>query len=116
MTHTEIDRMLVAEERVTPSPGFASSVMQAVRAVHSHAPVVPFPWRRLGMGVAASAALAVLTVGGLALTSVDTGLGFDASMVAARLNIIGTVQFAVVGTATIVTLASTRLLFEFVAE
>lgn len=116
MINTDIDHILSSEGMVTPSPGFTSSVMQSVKAVHRPVPVVAFPWRHLGAAAAASVALAALTVGGLALTSVGTGLGFDASTLAMRLSIVGTAQFAFAGTATILVLVSTRLLFDFMTE
>ena len=116
MTNTDIDRILTSESMVTPSPGFTWSVMQVVRAVCRHVPVVAFPWRRLAAGAAVSVALAALTVGGLALTSGASGPGFDASAVAARLSTAATAHFAVAGTATILALVSTRLLFDFMTE
>ena len=116
MNNSEIDRILASESLTTPSVGFASSVMHAVRAVDAPTPAVAFPWRRLGMGAAASFALALLTVGGLALTSSGSGLGLDASMVMARMNVVGIVPLAVAGTTTILALVSGRLLFEFMAE
>jgi hypothetical protein len=42
----ELDRILASEESITPSPGFAGSVMRAVRVEAEAPPAIAFPWRR----------------------------------------------------------------------
>ena len=58
----ELDRILSREETVTPSAGFVTSVMAAVRREAAAPPPIPFPWRRLLTG------LSVCVVLGLAGT------------------------------------------------
>jgi hypothetical protein len=47
----ELDRILLSEEILTPSSGFAVGVMEAVREAASEPPPFPFPWPRLAAGV-----------------------------------------------------------------
>ena len=54
----EIDRILLREDEIRPSSGFAASVMDAVRREALAPPQIPFPWKR---------ALPVMVVGGIAL-------------------------------------------------
>ena len=49
----EIDRILVSEEALEPSSGFAASVMRAVRDTASELAPLPFPWWRFAIGVIA---------------------------------------------------------------
>ena len=51
-----IDRILSSEPRLTPSPRFTASVMDAVR-IASSAPALTFPWKRFLLGVLAAALL-----------------------------------------------------------
>jgi hypothetical protein len=55
----EIDRLLASEDRIAPSSGFASSVMEAVRESAALPPPLPVPWGRLAAGLAACVASAV---------------------------------------------------------
>ncbi len=52
MRNDDLDRILSREEEITPSSGFAASVMDAVRAEAS-VPPIPFPWKRALPGLAA---------------------------------------------------------------
>ena len=53
-----INKILVVEDRLTPSSGFQSRVMDAVCAEKMRQPPLPFPWDRFAVGVAASLAWA----------------------------------------------------------
>lgn len=53
----DLDRILSTERSVTPSPGFAPSVMRAVRHEAATPPAIPFPWRRMMPLIAAAAVL-----------------------------------------------------------
>ena len=58
----ELDRILVSENRVTPSGGFLASVMEAVRAsCVDHVPI-PFPWKRFTIGLVGGLACTFLTM------------------------------------------------------
>jgi hypothetical protein len=54
-----IDRILVSDDRLAPSPGFHSRVMDAVVAEETKSPPLPFPWGRFTAGVAGCAVWAV---------------------------------------------------------
>ena len=55
----ELDRILSTERQITPSPGFAHSVMRAVRHEAEAPPAIPFPWRRMMPLIGAAAVLVV---------------------------------------------------------
>ena len=57
----ELDRILSTERSVTPSRGFAPSVMRAVRHEATAPPAIPFPWRRM-MPIIAAAAMLIMSV------------------------------------------------------
>lgn len=57
----ELDRILSTERSVTPSPGFAHSVMRAVRHEAATPSAISFPWRRM-MPLIAAAALLVIAM------------------------------------------------------
>ena len=64
MTPDELDRILAAEEPPPPSPGFAASVMAAVRTAATAAPAppsLPFPWPRFLAGLGLLTGLSGLT-------------------------------------------------------
>jgi hypothetical protein len=42
----DLDRMLISDEVLTPSPGFTASVMDAVRETAAQTPTIKFPWLR----------------------------------------------------------------------
>jgi hypothetical protein len=65
----DLDRMLMSEEAMVPSNGFAGGVMDAVRAAATEPPPLPFPWARFLVGVLACA-VAVLA-GSVVLRSGD---------------------------------------------
>jgi hypothetical protein len=44
MKPDELDRILSSESEIVPSPGFARSVMAAVRREAAVPPPIPFPW------------------------------------------------------------------------
>ena len=44
MTDEELDRLLSEEPEIDPSPGFAASVMKAVRTEAATPPPISFPW------------------------------------------------------------------------
>jgi hypothetical protein len=49
----DLDRILVSEEPLAPSSGFAARVMQAVEEAQAALPPLPFPWGSFALGVAA---------------------------------------------------------------
>jgi hypothetical protein len=51
----ELDRMLVTEESLAPSSGFAAAVMEGVREAAMEPPPLPFPWTRVAAGAIACA-------------------------------------------------------------
>jgi|ERR1700693_2072887 hypothetical protein len=53
MVHNELDRILSEQEEITPSSGFAASVMDAVRREAAAPPPIPFPWKRALPGLLA---------------------------------------------------------------
>ena len=55
----ELDRILAADDSVTPSSGFAARVMTAVDAAAAEEPPLPFPWRPFALGILACVAVAV---------------------------------------------------------
>lgn len=63
MTRDDLDRVLSAEDKIVPSSGFASSVMDAVRREAATPPPIPFPWKRalpgLVLGIVAIVGLLV---------------------------------------------------------
>src|SRR5258708_21355177 len=62
----EINSILTRGDEILPSPGFAVSVMEAVRREAAAPPPIPFPWKRALPGlVVAGLALALILVGGL---------------------------------------------------
>jgi hypothetical protein len=52
MTDT-LERILAAEDPITPSSGFARGVMAELRRQQTEPPPLPFPWWRFALGVAA---------------------------------------------------------------
>lgn len=65
MSNEEIDRLLVGDNTIVPSSGFASSVMAAVRRDTEAPPPIPFPWKRALPGfIVCIAAAAVLLLSG----------------------------------------------------
>ena len=112
----DLDRMLVSEGSITPSPGFAQSVMRGIRAVHDHVPVVPFPWRGLVAGLAASIVLAAVTVGVLAIGRAEGEFAFDSTVVMQRLRGIEFFWFMATAVAAVLTLLATRLSLDYMTE
>ncbi len=57
MNHQDLDRILSEQPEIEPSPGFAMSVMKAVRTEAATPPPIPFPgwcvapFRSLGWGI-----------------------------------------------------------------
>jgi hypothetical protein len=49
----DLDRILMSEERLEPSSGFAAAALRAVRDAAAEPPPLPFPWWRLAIGLAA---------------------------------------------------------------
>jgi hypothetical protein len=58
----DLDRVLLEEEELVPSSGFAASVMDAVRQEAATPPPLPFPWKRALPGLAAAGATAAMAV------------------------------------------------------
>jgi hypothetical protein len=54
-----LDRILAADDPLTPASGFTARVMTAVRDAAAEEPPLPFPWARFAVGVAACVAAAV---------------------------------------------------------
>jgi hypothetical protein len=64
MMTDEIDRILLHEEEILPSSGFAVSVMEAVRREAAAPQPIPFPWKRALPGlILAGGALIAVVVG-----------------------------------------------------
>jgi hypothetical protein len=57
MTPEDLDRILVSEEPLVPSSGFAASVVERARDAASAPPPLPFPWRRFVLGLLVTVAL-----------------------------------------------------------
>jgi hypothetical protein len=55
----DLDRILLSEERLEPSSGFAAAALRAVRDAAAEPPPLPFPWWRLAIGLAACGTLTV---------------------------------------------------------
>jgi hypothetical protein len=51
MTDEAVDRFLEDEPSIAPSRGFTDSVMQAVDAQADQSGSIPFPWRRIIVGL-----------------------------------------------------------------
>lgn len=67
MNDAELDRILMKQDEILPSSGFAASVMEALRRESAVPPPIPFPWKRaLPVLVLAAAVLVLLVVGGVA--------------------------------------------------
>jgi hypothetical protein len=47
----DLDRILISDESVVPSEGFAAGVMDAVEAAAGEPPPFPFPWRLFATGL-----------------------------------------------------------------
>jgi hypothetical protein len=58
MTPDNLDRILSSEDRLEPSSGFATKVMDAVRRQAAEPPPLPFPWFRFAVGLAACGVMA----------------------------------------------------------
>jgi len=56
MHRDDIERLLTSEELIEPSPGFAASVMSAVRREAAEVAPIAFPWRRVLPGLVLVAA------------------------------------------------------------
>ena len=71
----ELDRILAADDSVTPSSGFTARVMTAVDAAVTEEPPLPFPWGPFALGVLACVAAAT----GIAsfLSSADAAAAFE---------------------------------------
>ena len=62
MNETEIERALRDEPEISPTPDFAHRVMRSVRHQAADHEAMPFPWKQLAAGLAASAGLALAGV------------------------------------------------------
>ena len=58
MNDDDLDRILISEEPLEPSSGFAASVMARVREAAAEPPPLPFPWLRFVLGALVLAAVA----------------------------------------------------------
>jgi len=83
MKHNEIDRILGQEPTLTPSSGFAASVMDAVRREAEGPEPLSFPWRRVAPGLAVCS-LAIIAAVILALSG-SAGTEAQAPALPARL-------------------------------
>ena len=68
----DLDRLLMADESVTPSPGFAAVIMDAVEVAAAEPPPLPFPWRPFAAGLLGCAVWAASCVWLLQLVSAST--------------------------------------------
>ena len=62
MSHDDVDRLLREDRPVAPSREFAFRVMHSVRREISLRQAIPFPWKCLWLGLAASAAVGTTAV------------------------------------------------------
>lgn len=76
----EIDRLLRDDVCADPPPDLTERVLRAVRSEATAPPPIRFPWRRLTLGMAASA----LVAAGLCLLLASGGGAVDASLSAAN--------------------------------
>jgi hypothetical protein len=73
----DLDRVLLTEEPLAPSSGFAAAVMDSVHAAAAAPPPLPFPWARFAAGViacgvwAAAGAVLIATIDFSALAIVS---------------------------------------------
>ena len=74
-SHDELDRILVQEDALVPSSGFAASVMDAIREETLAPAPIPFPWKFAIPGIAAVLAALVFAVRFAASTMHDVGTG-----------------------------------------
>jgi hypothetical protein len=84
MSGDELDRILAREDDLTPSSGFVSSVMDAVRRDAATPPAIPFPWTRAVPGFAAW----VVTLAAVAASAfgwIEDPSGEDTALAIARL-------------------------------
>lgn len=51
-TTAAVERILASEERLMPSSGFMSAVMERVREEAAAPAPIPFPWKRIAPGLA----------------------------------------------------------------
>jgi hypothetical protein len=58
----DLDNLLGSERPIEPSGAFADSVMRAVREEALAPPPIPFPWRRLILGVASAGCVVTATI------------------------------------------------------
>src|SRR5262245_48445125 len=72
----DLDRILLAEEPLTPSSGFAAAVMESVREAAAEPPPLAFPWARFTVGAIACATSAAASVA--LLTGIDWATLSDA--------------------------------------
>ena len=100
-----IDKIHVVEDRLTPSSGFQSRVMDAVSAENLKQPPVPFPWGRFAVGVAAS--LAWAAAGASLAGRVDWSMLSTLSSVAMDDNV-GYAGLAIVGSLAVVAIPRLR--------
>ena len=97
----DLDRILLSEEPLTPSSGFAAAVMESVREVAAEPPPLAFPWARFAAGAIAcaiGAAASVVVIAGVdwaalgdtfaPLQAAGPDLGYAAAAVAASLAVV----------------------------
>ncbi len=104
MNEDAVDRAL-RSDTIEPSSGFTLRVMDAVRAEAEVPPPLRFPWGRLGLGVAACAALSAAAT----WLAPDLGRAWDG--VAPRLGVALQLGQAALGVAVALTLARLPRLF-----
>jgi hypothetical protein len=95
----DLDRILVSEEPLVPSSGFAARVRSAVEEVASAPPPLPFPWGRFTVAVLATGvcvACGLWLVSGVdlspvvaALTDIAPELGYALATILATLALVG---------------------------
>jgi hypothetical protein len=76
----ELDRVLAADDPLTPSSGFTARVMTAVADAAAETPPLPFPWVRFALGVLACAVAAVSIASFLSLAGARQALEGVADM------------------------------------
>lgn len=91
MDDNDLDRILLLEEPLTPSSGFAAAVMESVREAAAEPPPLAFPWARFAAGAIACVAGAAIVAGADWAAMGETGaseLGYAAAAALASLVVV----------------------------
>lgn len=112
MARDDLDRLLIDDDDVAPSSGFAASVMDAIQREASAPPPIPFPWQRALPGlIATSVALALMMWSGFGAlhASADSASVGSASLLVLGAKVMAMPEVAWLAFATIVTVIPAML-------